>query len=333
MIEAQPGDRYEQPVGRIRQRWLWIAIVGALLVTGLIGSSVASAATRHREQAQIVGGTAVPTGALPELAFIQDDLGDESYDCTGTVLSSNVVLTAGHCAYDEATGALASASGFQVTTGRPDMADMSAGQTSGVSQVIPYPDYNPTTRDGDVALLKLSTPTTAPAIALATSSETSLWQGPSDVAIAGWGLTDGANPDSQADQVQWATTVTQSPTYCAQEASLANSSFDATGQLCAVDLSTDQTGTCNGDSGGPVLADYLTGSPIEVGITSWGMGNSSDPCFTNLPDFFTRADSISAWAYSWVQTLVPSPASPTPTEHHHRHTRRHRHQHPHHHQH
>jgi secreted trypsin-like serine protease len=331
MIEAEQEHRDEPREGYTRQRWLWVAIVAAVLLIGLIGSSVASAATRHHERAQILGGTAIPTGALPELAFIQDDLGNESYDCTGTVLSSNVVLTAGHCVYNETTGGLASASGFQVTTGRPDLADMSAGQTSGVSQVIPYPSYNPATRDEDVALLKLSTPTTAPAITLATSNDTSLWQAPTNLAIAGWGLTDGSNPDSQPDQVQWATTVAQSPTYCTQEASLANSPFDAAGQLCAVSAPTDQTGTCNGDSGGPILADYLTGSPIEVGITSWGMGNSGDPCYTSLPDFFTRADSISTWAEGWVQTLVPpsppSPtsASPTGTRHRHRHRRPHRH--------
>ena len=220
------------------------------------------------------------------------------------------MLTAGHCAYDETAGALAPASGFQVTTGRPDLADMSAGQTSGVSHVIPYPGYNSTTRDGDVALLELSTPTTAPAITLATTNDTSLWQAPTKVAIAGWGLTDSSDPYSQPDQVQWATTVTGSAAYCTQEASLVDSAFDAAGQLCAVDAPTDQTGTCSGDSGGPVLADYLTASPIEVGITNWGMGNSSDPCYTNLPDFFIRADSISTWAENWVGTLTPTP---TPT--------------------
>jgi len=294
----------------VRHRRACSAIVVAVLGIGLVGPSAASAARPRREHPDIVGGTAVPAGVLPELAFIQDDLGDEIYSCSGTVLSSNVVLTAGHCAYDETTGTLAPASGFHVTTGRPDLADTSAGQTSHVSHVIPYPSYDPTTHYGDVALLELSTPTTAPAITLATSDETSLWQAPTKVAIAGWGLTDGSNPNSRPDQVQWATTVTRSTTYCTKEASLVDSAFDAAGQLCAVDAPTDQTGTCNGDSGGPVLADYLTASPIEVGITNWGMGNSSDPCCTNLPDFFIRADSISTWAENWVGTLTPTP---TPT--------------------
>jgi secreted trypsin-like serine protease len=286
----------------------------AVLSVGLVGTGTAGAALRGDERAQIVGGTAVPTGVLPEMAFVQDEIGNQFYDCSGTVLSSNVVLTAGHCAYDPVTGALAPASDFLVATGRPDLADAATGHTSGVSQVMPYPGYDPTTHDGDAALLELSTPTTAPAITLATSNETSLWQIPTAVAIAGWGLTDGPDPYSQPYQVQWATTVTQTPAYCLQEASLVNESFDAAGQLCVIDAPTYTAGICSGDSGGPVLAKYLSASPIEVGITSWSIGNSIDPCYPGWPNFFTSAASISTWAENWVTTLAPSsPPKPTPT--------------------
>jgi secreted trypsin-like serine protease len=296
----------------MRHRRASVAIVAAVLSIGLVGAGVASAAQHRRGRAKIVGGTAVPAGALPQLAFVQFDLAGEAYSCSGTVLSANVVLTAGHCAYDDATGTVAAPSGFLVATGRPDLADPAAGQLSGVSQVIPYPGYNPATHDGDAALLELSTPTTAPAITLAPSNETALWQIPTEVAIAGWGLTDGSDPYSQPSQVQWATTVTQKATYCAQAASQASSYFDASGQLCAIGADeSDQTSTCSGDSGGPVLANYLTANPVEVGITSWGIGNSSDPCLTNLPDFFTSTSSISAWAENWVSALAP-PAPPVP---------------------
>jgi secreted trypsin-like serine protease len=172
---------------------------------------------------------------------------------------------------------------------------------------------NPSTHDGDVALLELTTPTTAPAITLANAGDASLWQPGTQVAIVGWGLTDGADPDSEPTQVQWATTVTQAPSYCASEASLAKSSFDPDGQLCAVDAPTYMSATCNGDSGGPMLADYSSNDPIEVGITDWGGGNASTRCDTSFPNFFARADSISSWAANWVQALAPPSPSPSPS--------------------
>jgi secreted trypsin-like serine protease len=101
--------------------------------------SAGSAARRH-ERALIVGGQPVPAGVFPQLAFIQDELAPGIFTaCSGTVLSSNVVLTAGHCVADETTGAIQPASGFSVATGIPNLADTATGQVSGVSQVIPYP--------------------------------------------------------------------------------------------------------------------------------------------------------------------------------------------------
>ena len=78
MSEAQHEHRNEPHAGYMRQRWLWVAIVAAVLDIGLVGPSAASAARRRHERAQIVGGTAVPTGVLPQLAFIQDDRGNEN---------------------------------------------------------------------------------------------------------------------------------------------------------------------------------------------------------------------------------------------------------------
>jgi secreted trypsin-like serine protease len=189
--------------------------VGGIACLGMLmgaGSAAAAHGRGRQVRPQIVGGQSAPTGSLPQLAFIVDQVSaSEAYLCTGTVLSANVVLTAGHCAEDETTGALEPASGFHVVTSRLDWSDTSVGQVSDVSQVIVDPSYNPTTHVDDVALLVLSTPTTAPAITLANSSDLPLWQPPTEVEIAGWGLTDGSDPDSLPTQLQWATTVNNPP--------------------------------------------------------------------------------------------------------------------------
>jgi secreted trypsin-like serine protease len=286
----------------------------ALCVVTLLGAGSVDASARARLRTQIVGGQPVPAGALKQLAYVQDEVSPGSYiACTATVVSSNLVLTAGHCAQDGATGAVQPASGFLVATGRPNVANAAAGQISRVSRVIVYPSFDPPTHDGDVALLQLSKPTTAPAIRLADSGLSPLWQPGTEVAVAGWGLTSGAAGAAPPTQVQWATTVIQSADYCTVNALLAGSPFDPTGQLCAVDPPAFATGGCLGDSGGPVLANYGSADPIEVGITSWVVSALGSSCSTLFPTFFTQAAAISSWVRSWSAKLAPPPPAPKPT--------------------
>lgn len=295
----------------MRHRRRWTALAATLVCLGLLSGAAAAAAAPHRRgRVHIVGGQDAPAGSLPQLAFIQDEVSAGEYEfCTGTVLSSNVVLTAAHCAENVSTGVLDPASGFEVATGRLDIEDSSTGAVSAVGQVIVHPGFNPSTMDGgDAALLVLTTPTTAPPIALANGSQTGLWEPGTEVEMAGWGLTDGSNPDSLPAQLQWATTVTQTTSYCANEAPLIAASFDAGDQLCVVDAPYYDTSACHGDSGGPLIAEYSTDEPIEVGITSFGPGD----CDTSLPNFFTRADAISSWAAGWVAAVAPPP-TPAPT--------------------
>jgi secreted trypsin-like serine protease len=275
---------------------------------GTLGACTsADAAARARLHKWIVGGQPVPAGALPQLAYIQDKVSAGSYiGCTGTVVSANLVLTAAHCAHDDATGAVRPASGFLVATGRPDLADQAAGQVSTVTHVLVYPGYNPETHVGDVALLALNQPTTAPSIQLAGSAQSALWQPGTAVAIAGWGLTSGSSGAPPPTHVQWASTVTQSPSSCKVDALLAATSFDANAQLCADDAPTFHTGTCLGDSGGPMLADYGSASPVEIGITSWGVSTSGNSCNTSFPSFFTQAAAISPWVSSEIKALAPA---------------------------
>jgi Trypsin len=291
---------------RYRRGWT-IAALTLICVGVLAGAGSAGAAPHQPVGGQIIDGQPVPAGMFPQLAFIQDEVSPSDYElCTGTVLSSNVVLTAGHCAQNQTTGTVDPATGFEVVTGQPNLADSLVGHVSAVSNVIVNPLYNATTHDWDAALLELSTPTTAPAITLPTSADATLWQPATEVAMAGWGLTDGADPNSLPTQVQWATTMTQSASYCDTNALTLGSVFDSANQICTIDTPTDKTGACHGDSGGPLLAQYGTSTPIEVGITSWG----ESACDTAYPNFFTQTDNISSWAETWVTDLAPPPTPP-----------------------
>jgi hypothetical protein len=256
------------------------------------------------ERPLILGGLPAAPGSFGMAAFVvyeDPDTGDVSV-CSGTVVSAQLVLTAGHCAVDLETGVADEPAGYAVVTGSLDWTSP-ARQVSPVSRTIVDPSYDPVTGDGDTALLVLSSPTTAPAVPLASDPGDLSLMGPGTPAqIAGWGLT---LADTIPDQLQWGVSVVQSPGYCAAAAADLAMTLDAGRQTCAIDAPTFADGTCNGDSGGPLLAQRGDGTWVEIGITNWGAAN----CSTGVPDFFARADAISPWVGGWIQALSP-PAAP-----------------------
>jgi hypothetical protein len=137
--------------------------------------------------AAVVGGSAAEGPFFASLAFVRDARGDEVGECTGTVVARDAVLTAGHCAESILTGVRNPASGFVVATNSLNLAS-AATELSNVSSVLVDPAFKPLQGTGDAALLILSTPTTAPPLALASAKAPPLQAGTHGV-IAGWGAT------------------------------------------------------------------------------------------------------------------------------------------------
>jgi hypothetical protein len=260
-----------------------------------------NAPRRQRAHAAVIGGLPAEPGTFPWMAYVLDVRGNEVGQCSGTVVAADLVLTAGHCAEDMQTGVVNEASGYRVLTGNVDAAaPESERQVSGVTRVIVCPCHDRHTAVGDVALLALSTPTTAPAVTLAASP-------PAGTAalLAGWGDTR-YNQATPVERLQWAPTVVQSPDWCEREAS----QFSPPSELCTIDPPTHQTGVCNGDSGGPLLVrePSAVGGMVQIGVASHVYGQ----CATTSPSVFTRVDAISSWVRGWAQALASAPpASPS----------------------
>jgi Trypsin len=263
-------------------------------------------ATGHRKlsrsklaHAAVIGGTPAENGSFPSLALIRGVQEEAGIQCTGTVVASNLILTAAHCAENPETGVLNEPAGYAVVTGNVDWT-ATPRQVSAVSKVIVYSGFVPSVLDRDAALLVLATPTTAPAIPLWTAANAGTLQAGRAAAIVGWGQ-EYFEQEPLPERLKWASTAIQSPEWCRQNAT----NFYEQGELCTINPPSYTTGACHGDSGGPLLVSSPQG-PVEVGITS----HANVECSTTRPTVFTRTDILVSWVHEWAEAVKPPPPLP-----------------------
>ena len=288
-----------------------IGLAGAIAAAALAlpGSALAAAATATAPggassadaHTAIVGGSVAAAGTFPWLALVEYNEGNgEAQYCSGTVVASNVVLTAGHCVANIDTGVTLPASSFTVFTGDVDWTAPTE-QASPVTQVLTYPGFDPSTGYGDAGVLVLATATTAPVIPLATPADESLIDAGSAISIAGWGATSGTG--GLSDVLESATIGVQTTDYCNSQDGADSLIFDPSSEFCAIDQVNYASGTCHGDSGGPAIVTPTPTSVLEVGIVS----RADAYCRTVWPDIFTRVDLVSDWVSSEIAAVAPSP--------------------------
>jgi len=209
----------------------------------------------------VVGGHDAAPGAYPSVAEVTFG----PFLCTGTLVTADWVLTAGHCG--SVTGAaVASPAGWppQLIDLRIGGVTQSDGERRGVSQVVVHPDYL-LTSGYDISLLMLSQSSTMAPTEVASAGERSIWNAGALETIVGWGATqeDGDLPDN----LQEARVPITTDRYCAA----AYSDFDASTMVCA-GFPQGGVDTCQGDSGGPMFGRNSAGTLRIVGTTSFGEG-------------------------------------------------------------
>lgn len=280
--------------------WRKAGRVGCLV--GIVMATVAPTAlgaTAHRKHAQprIIGGVKAQPGSWKFMAYVSVQTSRTEAACSGTLVSSNVVLTAAHCVtVTESSKKLLPRGDFYVTTGSLDWATLTAHVTK-VSKVVINPAYKPQQHTSDLALLVLSHAVQSPSVTLASPSDSSLDQAGTPAEIAGWGKLKGSQK-AFTQALHWAPTVVQSSRYCLNHAPLL---FSASLNLCAQNKPTNNTATCQGDSGGPMVAMDSSNQPIEIGITSYG----GQGCPTSQPSFFTKVSAFYSWIHSWITAEAP----------------------------
>jgi hypothetical protein len=258
-------------------------IAAVLVIFGLI-SGCGGDSTHVR--AHVFGGAGASYETFPSLAYVLDRRGQGGGQCTGTVVAPRLVLTAGHCVENPATGVVNPPSGYRVLTGNVESSPAES-QISRVSEVIVYPGY-PKKRSNDAALLVLETPTSSPSVTLAEKAATA----GAKAALIGW--------EARADHLLpirtlRAYTVVQSQEHCEQAGP-----FNASSEICTEsEPGKSNTGACVGDSGGPLITTGRSGdNQVEIGIVRAGLTERKEPC-SGLT-LSTRVDAISSWTQHWI---------------------------------
>ena len=273
-----------------------------VLVIALLGAIVGPAGAAGEPTTKVFNGDEAAAGSFPFLAWIYYSDGIDNRACTGTVVASNVILTAAHCVLrNDWTNNLDPAK-FVVVTG--NVHHLAAPHTtSSVTSFAVAPSFQAEVganhpRSGDVAVLILSQSTPSPPVKLATSE---VWSAGTPVTMAGWGETGQPN---QGDGLRTGTSVVQSDSYCAAHLG----EFEPEVLLCIQDTAQHHYSGCEGDSGGPLLmtAPGTESEPLEIGIVSFGPGN----CSPELPSYLGRADVVEPWVAAEIAANPPPPPAP-----------------------
>nr|DAA64580.1 TPA_exp: chymotrypsin 5 [Locusta migratoria] len=235
---------------------------------------------------RIVGGSAASRGQFPHQAAV---IMDDSYLCGGSLISTSVVLTAGHCASGFSTWAVSLGGNRRSGSedGRITITTRSATVHSGYSSV---------TLTNDVAVIFLGTnvdlTTYIQLVNLPSRSQAgNTFEGQS-VTVSGWGLT--ADNGNTADALQYTTLSVISNSLCSSYygSSIVSSTLCATG--------SNRQSTCNGDSGGPMVIGSQ-GSYTLVGVVSFVSGRG---CSSGDPSGYARVTSFLDWISSTAGVTI-----------------------------
>ncbi|HUG84470.1 MAG TPA: serine protease, partial [Euzebya sp.] len=231
---------------------------------------------------QIVSGTPAPDGAYPWMAAFLQDGGQV---CGASVIAASWILTAAHCVVDNRGQPSAQPGAVSFVVNSTNWTQ--PGQTLTAAQIIPHPNYDPTTTNNDVALIRVNEAAQVTPVRLAGAGDAALEAPPSTPRVIGYGTIRSDGPASE--------TLLQVDIDVVDNATCANSYPQLNGvtMLCAGNPSTDSNNpgrdSCQGDSGGPLFAE-ADGGQVQIGVVSFG-----GECGVNDPGVYARVSTFLDW--------------------------------------
>jgi len=218
----------------------------------------------------VVGGTPAKPGEWRDAVAVLSPMAA----CTGTLITPDVVLTAGHCIDTGPAVVIVDT----VDYGQP------GGEPIKVKRSLAYPDWE---HAYDVGIVVLDHPAAAKprAIAAACSIRGGLVSG-ALVHLVGFGLTTkaGTGDNTRLHEAQ----IPIIDPRCGDEPSCV-AAIAPDGEFTAGGAGRD---ACFGDSGGPIYLD-TPGGPALVGVVSRGFAMAGAPCGGG--GVYVRADQVIPW--------------------------------------
>jgi len=227
---------------------------------------------------RIVGGTLANPNSWPWQILL---FGAGS-QCGGSLIHPQYVLTAAHCI----TLPIQS-SDYEVIVGLHDMNSINREQVIVAAKVWIHEQYDHTTHQNDVAVIRLSKPVQIsdtvnviclPGADVGKSVNQTVW-------ASGWGTTAVDGDVSPILKQTWLHTMGDRCKVYGKE------SFNEEKQLCAGRY-TDDSDTCQGDSGGPLMYES-NGQWFLNGVVSYGAG-----CASGYPGVYARVSYYLPWIRS-----------------------------------
>merc|ERR1712002_1436217 len=232
---------------------------------------------RTHQNAKIVGGSSASEGQFPWQASLQRY---GSHFCGGSLISTNHVMTAAHCAYSGTTVNLGSTNWHY-----PE-------QSVSASYITSHPYHNSATFDYDFAVITLSSSVTLGGDVDTIDLPTSGQEFTGYAWASGWGYTTQHN-QATPTYMQYDYIPLVSASSCQ---SVWGSVVDITDRMQCVG-GDGNVSVCGGDSGGPLAAfDYARSKYVLIGAASW----AHSTCNPNYPGAYAKISAVRSWIDSIV---------------------------------
>ncbi|KAL5011381.1 hypothetical protein ScPMuIL_009932 [Solemya velum] len=274
-VTNRSSDHQQQ---RMNNRQMLVICVALYSLAASLSVFCAPTKAKNSEIGFIVGGQDADPSTWPWQAKLTDN---GQFFCGGTLLDSDVVITAGHCISNR------DLSGIGVAVGNRER----FVQQYNVSNVIMHPEYKDYMQGSDIAIVCLGqnvsiSPEVSPVPEVASLSDN--FESDSYCCfITGWGLLSSGSTRKTASTLQQAEINIITNARC-------NSKRFWDGRIKSSNICAfkKKTSACEGDSGGPLVCQ-TDNRHILVGVTSWG----STSC-KNYPSVFTRLSVYATWIES-----------------------------------
>lgn len=245
----------------------------------------------------IVGGQPADTSQWQFYTQILSSNGTTAF-CGGSYIGDGYVLTAAHCVSNRTARVLnVKVAGFVL--GGND------GDRIQVVEKFVHPQYNPSTLNYDVALLKLErTPSVGRQVTLAQSNIYQYVRDGDLITVAGLGrLSEGGSRPSNLQEVSV-------PLVSDQVCNQSGGNYANVGSVafCA-GYAQGQKDSCSGDSGGPIVVSS-GGQTVQLGIVSWGIGCARPAKY----GVYSDVAALSSWIDDIKGGVQPISVAYTPSQ-------------------